>query len=74
MSIKILSLNGDFSDIVRYPTADYNGIVALQIRNHPEVIPQILERLKTYLLSNPDFDHYKGRLFLVEAHRIRVRE
>jgi len=32
----LLSLNGDFADIVRYPPSNYKGIVALQMRNHPE--------------------------------------
>lgn len=40
----LLSLNGDFSDIVAYPPANYKGIISLQIRNHPEAIPQLLER------------------------------
>jgi hypothetical protein len=35
----LLSLNGDFADIVRYPPAQFDGIVALQIRDHPEIIP-----------------------------------
>jgi len=45
----LLSLNGDFADIVAYPPADYQGIVALQVRNHPEILPQIIMRLKAYL-------------------------
>jgi hypothetical protein len=69
----LVSLNGDFADIVSYPPAIYKGIVALQVRNHPEVIPQLLSRLKDYLSSHPDMKHYKGKLLLVEAHRIRIR-
>ena len=34
----LLSMNGDFADIVTYPPKDYTGIVALQIRNDPEVL------------------------------------
>lgn len=30
----LLSLNGDFADIVTYPPKNYKGIVALQMRNH----------------------------------------
>ena len=33
----LVSLNGDFSDIVAYPPASYGGILALQLHNHPEV-------------------------------------
>ncbi|MBI3600366.1 MAG: DUF5615 family PIN-like protein [Nitrospinae bacterium] len=70
----LISLNGDFADIVAYPPANYNGIIALQVRNHPEIIPQIMARLKDYLSANPNMSHYKGKLILAEAHRIRVRE
>jgi len=70
----LISLNGDFSDIVRYPPAKYKGIISLQVRNHPEVIPSLLTVLKRYLSKHPDMEYYSGKLFLVEAHRIRVRE
>jgi predicted nuclease of predicted toxin-antitoxin system len=70
----LLSLNGDFADIVAYPPADYQGIVALQVRNHPEILPQLIMRLKAYLSLFPDMRHYQGTLLLVEVHRIRVRE
>ncbi len=69
----LLSLNGDFADIVTYPPANYNGIIALQMKNHPEIIKQIMIILTDYLSIHSDMNHYKGKLFLVEAHRIRVR-
>jgi predicted nuclease of predicted toxin-antitoxin system len=70
----LLSLNGDFADIVTYPPADYQGIIALQVRNHPEVIPQIMKRLQDYLSSRADQRYYRGKLLLVEVHRIRMRQ
>ncbi len=70
----MVSLNGDFADIVAYPPANYKGILALQVRNHPEIIPQLMAMLKDYLLAHPDMNHYQRKLFLVEVHRIRVRE
>ena len=70
----LVSLNGDFVDIVTYPPADYNGIIALQIRNHPRSISEIMNRLTLYLASHPEALHYRGKLFLVEAHRIRIRD
>ena len=70
----LISLNGDFANIFNYPPANYQGIVALQVRNHPEILPQIISRLKDYLSANPDTEHYKGKLFLVEVHRIRIRQ
>lgn len=70
----LVSLNEDFPDIVTYPPANYKGIIALQVRNHPEIIPQLMARLKDYLSAQPGMNHYKGKLLLVEVHRIRVRE
>jgi len=70
----LVSLNGDFADIVAYPPANYKGIIALQVRNRPEVLPQIISRLKNYLLAHPDTTHYVGKLLLVEVHRIRIRQ
>jgi len=70
----LLSLNGDFADIITYPPSNYKGIIAIQLKNHPEIIPLIIERLKPYLSSHPDMEHYKGKLFLVEPHRIRIKE
>jgi hypothetical protein len=69
----LLSLNGDFADIVGYPPQQYGGIVSLQVRDRPEIIPNIMSRLIAYLDRFPDQGHYSGKLFLVESHRIRVR-
>ena len=69
----LVSLNADFVDIVTYPPSGYKGIVALQVRNHPEALPQLLSRLKIYLSEHPEMGHYQGKLLLVEAHRIRIR-
>jgi predicted nuclease of predicted toxin-antitoxin system len=37
----LVSLNGDFSNIVTYPPAKFKGIISLQVQNHPEAIPSI---------------------------------
>jgi len=73
MSAILLSLNGDFADLIRYPPDHYGGIVALQVRNRPEAIPSIVDKLLEYMEQHPRQKHYSGKLFLVEAHRIRVR-
>ena len=73
MGAILVSVNGDFSDIVRYPPTRYKGIIALQIKNHPEVIPQIILQLVDCLNRHSDPAYFSGKLFLVEAHRIRVR-
>lgn len=70
----LVSLNGDFADIVTYPPSYYKGIIALQVRNHPEIIPQLMERLKEYLSFHSDMNYYKGKLLLAEAYRIRIRK
>lgn len=70
----LVTLNGDFADIVTYPPQSYKGIIALQVRNHPEVTPQIMELLTDYLSIHKNPSDYTGKLFLVEPHRIRVRQ
>jgi predicted nuclease of predicted toxin-antitoxin system len=70
----LVSLNGDFSDIITYPPAKYKGIVSLKVRNHPEDFPLIIEKLLNFLSNHPDVNYFKGKLFLVEVHRIRIRK
>lgn len=69
----LLSLNGDFGDIVAYPPARFKGIVALQVLNHPEIASRIVDRLKQYLVLHPQMESYRGKLISVDASRIRVR-
>ena len=70
----LVFLNGDFANIVTYPPARYHGIIALQVHNYPEMIPQLMIRSTTCIASHPTMEEYKGKLFIVEAHRIRIRE
>lgn len=69
----LLSLNGDFADLTRYPPSEYSGIIGLQVRNRPQAISSILDRLVNYLSAYPTQKYYTGRLLLVEPHRIRIR-
>jgi len=69
----LLSLNADFADIVTYPPAQFKGIFALQVRDHPEITPVLVARLVAYLAVNPSMEHYAGKLFIIEVGRIRVR-
>jgi predicted nuclease of predicted toxin-antitoxin system len=69
----LLSLNGDFADIVNYPPVEYGGIVALRIENHPEILLQLSRTLTTYLSKHDDMNHYTGKLLIAEVHRIRIR-
>ncbi len=61
----LLSLNGDFADIVTYPPANYRGIVAIQLHDHPEIIPALMAELGRFLAEHSDPDYYRGKLFLV---------
>jgi predicted nuclease of predicted toxin-antitoxin system len=70
----LVSLNGDFADIVAYPPANYGGIVSIQLRNHPEIIPLLMQRLLDYISSHGDTEYYQGKLLIVEVNRIRIRE
>jgi predicted nuclease of predicted toxin-antitoxin system len=69
----LLSMNGDFADIVSYPPKNYRGIVALQMRNHAEVLEELLVRLTEYLRVHSAMEHYRGKLLVVEVNRIRIR-
>ena len=59
----LVSLNGDFSDIVMYPPSHYKGIVALQVKNRPEALPVFMDRLMKYVTAHPEMGDYAGRLF-----------
>ena len=70
----LITLNGDFANIINYPPASYGGIIALQVRNHPENLHAIVMRLLTYLSHHTEHNDFSKKLFLVEAHRIRIKE
>ncbi len=70
----LVSLNGDFADLITYPPSDYKGIIGLQVKNRPEAIHHILRRLNDYFQSYPHQEYYEGKLILVEPHRIRIRQ
>jgi predicted nuclease of predicted toxin-antitoxin system len=70
----LVSLNGDFADIVTYPPASYKGIIALQVGNHPEITPRLLRMLRSHLAAQPQMEDYIGKLIIVEPHRVRIRE
>jgi hypothetical protein len=73
LDLILISLNGDFSDIVAYPPAKYRGIIAIQLHNHPEVIPQTMALFGRHTALHPDQSEYVGKLLIIEPYRIRVR-
>ncbi len=70
----LLSLNGDFADIVTYSPKNDKGIVAYQMRNHSEVLPHLMRRFRAYLAVHSAMEHFQGKLFVIEPHRIRIRQ
>ena len=70
----LVSLNGDFSDIATYPPTNYGGIIAIQLDNRPEIIPQLMKRLVGFFAVNPKRDFYRKKLLRVKVHSIRIRE
>jgi predicted nuclease of predicted toxin-antitoxin system len=69
----LVSLNGDFADITAYPPSNHRGMISLQVRNRPETVTPIMERLIAYLRQHAQRRDMDGKLLLVEPHRIRVR-
>lgn len=68
----LLSLNGDFSDIVAYPPGQYKGIIAIQLHNRLETTNKLMERLLGFLSVHSDQEYYHEKLLIVEVHRIRI--
>jgi hypothetical protein len=58
---------------VSYPPARYLGIVGIQLHNHPEIIPDVMARLLPFLDLHSQPDFFRGKLLLVEVHRVRIR-
>jgi len=67
----LLTLDLDFSDIRAYPPEDYHGIVVFR-----PAIQSIttLVRLTTRLLTLLEREPLVGHLWIVEDHRVRIRE
>ena len=66
----LITLDTDFANIGAYPPGDYSGIIVLRLANQakPHVL-SILARLLDALGRNSP----AGHLWIVEAHRIRIR-
>lgn len=68
----LISLNGDFSQIVDYPPSQFKGIISLKVRNRPSLIPDILVQLHNFFKGKTQED-FKGLLLVVEAFGVRKR-
>src|SRR5690348_16897035 len=49
----LVTVDGDFADVVEYPPAVYGGIIAVQLDNHPEAVPAVISRLGRYFAEHP---------------------
>jgi hypothetical protein len=45
----------------------------IKLHNHSELIPSLMQRLLDFCASNPEREFYRGKLLIVEPHRIRIR-
>jgi predicted nuclease of predicted toxin-antitoxin system len=66
----LVTLDGGFGDIRTYPPHEYPGLVVLRLpRQDKAFVLQVCQRLVGQLAKEP----LAGRLWIVEANRIRVR-
>ena len=68
----LLTLDLDFADVVRFPPHKTTGIAVLRLPKGASL--RLLEKFVRDLLSMLDAEPITGRLWIVEAVRIRVHE
>jgi predicted nuclease of predicted toxin-antitoxin system len=71
--LAILTRDGDFGDIRNYPPAAYAGIVVLSVPDD-FVADEVLRVLESFLSQTSLVARLPGRLAIVEAGRVRLRE
>ena len=68
----LLTLDLDFADVVHFPPHKTAGIAVLRLPKGASL--RLLEKFVSDLLSMLDAEPITGRLWIVEAGRIRVHE
>ena len=66
----LITLDLDFSDARSYPPQEYLGLVVLRL--HRQDKPYVMETIKR-IIPFLEQEQIKGRLWIVEENRIRVR-
>lgn len=66
----LITLDNDFGNIQAYPPAEYSGLVVLRLVQQDKV--NILNVL-TRLIGRFEREPLSGRLWVVEAHRVRIQ-
>lgn len=65
----LVTLDLDFSNVLRFPPQQYAGIVVLRV-SHPIELGSIRQRVRV-LLKASESESLSGRLWIVEQDRIR---
>ena len=65
----LITLDNDFGNIQAYPPAEYSGLVVLRLAQQDK--SNILSML-TRLVERFEREPLSGRLWVVEAHRVRI--
>ena len=68
----LVTLDLDFSDVVRFPPEACGGIVVIRSSQNPSLT--LLESLVQTLLRALQTEHLIGRLWIVEPGRIRLHQ
>ena len=67
----LLTLDLGFSDIRAYPPTEFEGIIVLRLMRQDKIyVLDIIQRLINAL----DQDELKGKLWIVDEKRIRIRQ
>jgi predicted nuclease of predicted toxin-antitoxin system len=68
----LVTLDLDFTDVLRFPPQQTNGIVVIRVPRNPSLA--LLETLVTQLLQTLDQMSVQKRLWIVEVGRIRIHQ
>jgi predicted nuclease of predicted toxin-antitoxin system len=68
----LVTLDLDFSDVIRFPPEPTSGIVVVRVPHNPSLslLEQLISTFLHYLLHNP----IERQLIIVEAGRIRIHQ
>ena len=68
----LLTLDLDFSDVLRFPPHRCGGIAVLRVPKNPSL--ELLRRMIERLLDTMDRESLAGRLWIIEVDRIRIHQ
>ncbi len=68
----LLTLDLDFSDVLRFPPHKCGGIAVIRVPKNPSL--GLLEQMIARLLATLDHEALAGRLWIIEVDRIRIHQ